>query len=75
MPGQGQYHIYSHGGTSKGYASTPGGAVKRPSSGGLWGPLEKRMCVGGGSNGGFLGGGKSLSGGVNGGVNGGCGKI
>ncbi|AAR98101.1 hypothetical protein [Orf virus] len=71
MPGEGQYHIYSHSGTSKGYASTPGGAVKRPSSGGgIWGPLEKRMCVGGGS-----GGSKSLSGGVNGGVNGGLGKI
>lgn len=71
MPGEGQYHIYSHGGTYKGCASTPGGAVKRPSSGGgIWGPLEKRMCVGGGS-----GGSKSLSGGVNGGVNGGLGKI
>ncbi|AHH34195.1 hypothetical protein [Orf virus] len=80
MPGEGQYHMYSHGGTYKGCASTPGGAVKRTSSGGsgLWGPLEKRRCVGGGS-GGCWGGSKSLSGGVNGGVkggvNGGCGKI
>lgn len=79
MPGEGQYHMYSHGGTYKGCASTPGGAVKRTSSGGsgIWGPLEKRRCVGG--SGGCWGGSKSLSGGVkggvNGGVNGGIGKL
>ncbi|AYM25946.1 hypothetical protein [Orf virus] len=79
MSGDGQYRIYSHGGTFKGCASTPGGAVKRPSpssggnsgGGGIWGPLMKRQCGGSGGFWGCRSSDNGLSGGINGGVNGG----